>query len=141
VLLQYVWREDVVLEGTQFGRFDGQTTNLLCGGTLALNQNGELLAWARKPGSQPTGDGDAAAREQAEGVARRAAFLEALARRMKAGRIGAAIGSEKGLLARNTPPLTSRTVDGAVRFELSPHFGIHDDQHDEQGGRTWQISS
>ena len=55
VLLQYVWREDVRLAGPQFGRFDGQATSLLCGGTLALNQNGELLAWTRKPGSQPSG--------------------------------------------------------------------------------------
>ncbi len=142
VLLQYIWREDVVLEGPQFGRFDGVATSLLCGGTLALNQNGELLAWARKPGSQPTGGSpEAAAAEQANGAARRTAFLEALARRIKAGRIGPAIGSEKGLLARNTPPLTSRAVDGAVRFELSPHFGIHDDEDDIQGGRPWQISS
>ncbi|HUE84784.1 MAG TPA: hypothetical protein VMO26_01780 [Vicinamibacterales bacterium] len=141
VLLQYVWREDVVLEGPRFGRFDGHTTQLLCGGTLAFNQNGEMLAWARKPGSQPIGAGQDAVGEQAKGVARREEFLAVLARRIKTGRIGAAVGSERGLLARSTPPLTSRTVDGTVRFELSPHFGIHDDEQDEQGGRTWQISS
>jgi len=39
------------------------------------------------------------------------------------------------------PPLTSRIVDGAVLFELSPHFGIHDDRDDMFGGRVWQISS
>ena len=47
----------------------------------------------------------------------------------------------KGLLAKHPPPLTSRIVDGIVRFELSPHFGIHDDGDDLQGGRAWQISS
>jgi hypothetical protein len=141
ILLQYMWREDVVLDGPEFGRFDGETTSLLCGGTLALNQNGELLAWSRKPGSQSTGESDEASAEQAQGVARRTAFLAALARRIKTGRIGAEIGGEKGLLVKSIPPLTSRTVDGAVRFELSPHFGIHEDEDDTYGGRAWQISS
>jgi hypothetical protein len=141
VFLQYVWREDVVLEGPQFGRFDGQATSLLCGGTLALNQNGEMLAWARKPGSHPVGGSTEATAEQARGAVRRAAFLEALARRIKTGRIGVAIGGERGLLARSIPPLTSRKVDGALRFELSPHFGITDDRDEVHGGRAWQISS
>ena len=70
VLLQYVWREDVRLAGQQFGRFDGQATSLLCGGTLALNQNGELLAWTRKPGSQPCGKSRDAREEQARGAVR-----------------------------------------------------------------------
>jgi hypothetical protein len=141
LLLQYIWREDVVLDGPRFGRFDGQVTTMLCGGTLALNQNGEMLAWSRKPGSQSTGDGDEAKAEQAIGTARRTAFLESLARRITTGRIGGAIGSSRGLLAKSIPPLTSRTVDGSVRFELSPHFGIHDDEDERQGGRVWQISS
>jgi hypothetical protein len=141
VLLQYIWREDVVLEGAQFGRFEGAITSLLCGGTLALSENGDLLAWARKPGSQPVGDNATALAEQAAGAARRTAFLEALARRVKTGRIGTTIGGERGLLARSIPPLTSRTVEGVVRFELSPHFGIHDDREETGGGRAWQISS
>ena len=144
VLLQYIWREDVVLEGSQFGRFEGLTTSMLCGGTLALNQNGDVAAWARKPGSQPVGDSQVARDEQAAGAARRAAFLEALARRVRTGRIGTTIGGERGLLARSIPPLIARTNggnDGMVRFELSPHFGIHDDRDDTGGGRRWQISS
>ena len=141
VLLQYVWREDVRLAGPQFGRFDGQATSLLCGGTLALNQNGEMLAWTRKPGSQPCGKSRDAREEQDRGAVRLEAFLEALAQRIRTGRIGTSIGGERGLLASSIPPLTSRTVDGALRFELSPHFGIADDEDDVHGGRAWQISS
>jgi hypothetical protein len=141
ILLQYVWREDVLLEGARFGEFGGASTTMLCGATLALDQNGEMLSWARKPGSQLTGGGTAAAKEQAVGVARRSAFLDALARQIKAGRIGSAMGSEKGLLPKSVTPLTQRIVDGTVRFELSPHLGVHDDQDDAQGGRSWQISS
>ena len=101
---------------------------MLCGGTLALNQNGELLAWARKPGSQPTGGGPQAADEQSEG---HGAPRRRFSTRWPAGSGPAAsappLGGERGLLARSIPPLTSRTVDGALRFELSPHFGINDD--------------
>jgi hypothetical protein len=46
-----------------------------------------------------------------------------------------------GLLAKSITPLTSRVVDGAVRFELSPHFAIDDDREQQRGGRSWQISS
>ena len=46
-----------------------------------------------------------------------------------------------GLLGHRVPPLTTRVVDDTVRFELTPHLGIHDDAEDEMGGRQWQISS
>lgn len=141
ILVQYVWREDVLLEGERFGEFDGASTTMLCGATLALDQNRDILAWARKAGSQLAAGGEAAAEEQVAGDARRSAFLDALAQQIKAGRIGAALGSEKGLLPKSITPLTQRIVDGTVRFALSPHLGIHDDQDDPQGGRSWQISS
>ena len=141
ILLQYVWREDVVLEGRQFGHFAGQATTMLCGGTLALNQNGELQAWARKPGSQATGTSPPANEEQGKGTYRRLAFLESLTRRIRSGRIGTPLESEAGLLAKAIPPLTAQRVDGALRFALSPHFGIADDEDDVDGDRTWQISS
>jgi hypothetical protein len=141
VIVKYVWREDVVLDGVRFGQFDGQSTTMLCGGTLALDQNGDLLAWARKPGSQANGDSDAGRDEQYRGAQRRAAFLDAIARRVRAGRISNPLGTERGLLSKSLAPLTSRVVDGTVRFELSPHFGIHDDEDDPLGGRSWQTSS
>ncbi|MDB4890482.1 MAG: hypothetical protein JWL61_2337 [Gemmatimonadetes bacterium] len=141
VLLQYIWREEVLLDGEQFGRFAGQTVSLLCGGTLALNQNGEVLTWARKPGTDLIGESQSVKAEQEAGRSRRAALLEALRQRVRAGSITSAIGGEAGLLARTLAPLTSRVVDGAVRFELSPHFGIHEGDNTDQGGRAWQISS
>lgn len=141
IVVQYVWREDVVLDGHQFGRFNGQSTTLLCGGTLAFDQNGNVMAWARKPGSAPAGRGEIAAREAEAGALRRAALLESVAMRIKAGRIGETLESPKGMVGGTIAPLTARTVDGALRFELSPHFGIHDDCCDEMGSRQWQISS
>jgi hypothetical protein len=147
ILIQYVWREDLVLEGPKFGRFEGQTTSLLCGGTLAFNENGNLLAWARKSGSETFDGAEEAqnakwAAELEIGRARRRDYLEALALRIKAGMVGDSLGGALGLIEKNIPPLISRVVDGSLRFELSPHFGIHDHDDDEQQGeRQWQISS
>jgi hypothetical protein len=79
--------------------------------------------------------------ESKRGQYRRRQFQDALAKRIQSGRVGSAIGGEKGILASKTPPLSVKRVDGTLRFELTPHFGIHDDVTDEDGGRTWQISS
>jgi hypothetical protein len=141
ILLQYLWREDVPLDGERFGRYSGQAASLPCGGTLALDQNGNRLAWARKPGTLFRGNGESARREAEEGARRREAFLTALERRIKAGRIGDIVGGDKGLLPGRMAPLTTRAVDGALRFELSPHFGIQDDADETLGGRQWQLSS
>ena len=146
VLLQYVWREDVRLEGRRFGRFDGQMTSMLCGGTLALDIDGNCLAWARKPGAMPLIKGPRkrqAEDEEAEaGRLRREAFLDALAARIAAGRVGDSIaGGAAGLLQKSIAPMTSHQVDGTVRFGLSPHIGIRSDEDEEMGERPWSISS
>lgn len=144
VVIQYVWREDVQLSDPEFGRFDGQPTSLLCGGTLALDRNGNVLEWARKPGTSFQGSGQRKGDDAIErnlGAERLAEFKKSVADRIKAGRIGSVLGGAKGLLATKIPPLISREVDGALRFELSPHFAIHDDAEDDMGERQWQISS
>jgi hypothetical protein len=144
IVLQYVWREDLVLHGPEFGTYNGKPTSLLCGGTLALDQDGNIMAWRRKPGTKFKGRGQRTgdeASEAAEGEKRLRALLHALAQRIKASRIGSIPGGEKGLLPGHIPPLTSRMVDGALRFELTPHFGIHDDKDDDLGSRQWEISS
>lgn len=144
VIIQYVWREDVELKGPEFGRFEGQSASLLCGGTLALDRDGTVLAWVRKPGISFKGSGqrkgdDAIEREL--GLERLADFKKSILDRVKAGRIGNVPGGAKGLLGTKIPPLISREVDGAFRFEISPHFAIHDDADDDMGERQWQISS
>lgn len=144
VILLYIWREDVLLSGSEYGRFDGQWTSLLCGGALAFDQNGNVAAWRRKPGTLFKGRGQEPGDEAAEASAGRArldAFLRALAQRIKASRIGTVPGGEKGLLPGHIPPLSSRVVDGALRFELTPHFGIQHDEDDDHGSRQWEISS
>ncbi|MHC4173308.1 MAG: gluzincin family metallopeptidase [Planctomycetota bacterium] len=141
IILEYLWREEVKLEGEQFGEYNGETTTMLCGGTLVFDQNGTLLSWFRKPGTQG-GSGKAWKDEIKKGEQRRADLLADLARRITAGHIGAVLGSGKGMLGSQVPPLTVRKENGALRFELSPHLNLTGEDHEHyKGGQQWEVSS
>lgn len=154
ILIQYIWRETVELAGTRFGRFQGQTTDMICGGTLALDIDGNLLAWSRKAGTLPLKGSELsgatrlnakATAETTAGVARREAFLDAIAKRIATGAIGGpAISGPAGMLQKTIAPITATSEDGVVQFKLSPHIGVCgvDHDHDEATGeRSWSISS
>jgi hypothetical protein len=116
---------------------------MLCGATMVLDQSGNLIHWARQPGSVSAGVAGSkkAEDEQAQGVRRRKELLDTLAARIAAGMVGETIGGELGLLERASPPFTVQRVDGEVRFGLAPHFSLRGDaDHDDTGDRQWQIS-
>jgi hypothetical protein len=151
IVLQYVWREDVKLDGKQFGKFQDQRTTMLCGGTLVFDDNGVVLNWAMKPGSIPYGGvrqrtGRVAQMWQnavIEGKARREKLLKDIAAQIAAGHVGNIIGSAKGLLGTMVPPLlASSDADGVVRFRLAPHMHLSEVHQieDETGEHQWQIS-
>jgi hypothetical protein len=149
IILEYVWREDVLLDGKRFGQFDGRWTSMLCGGTLVFDDNGNVLAWAMKPGSLPYGGKrvrrGAIARSWeaavAEGTARREELLDNLAAQIAAGRVGAVVGSAKGLLGTAVPPLIAEGEEDQVRFRLSPHLHLSHDEDEDLGARPWEIIS
>lgn len=132
LILEYVWRQDVRLEGSRFGRLAGEWTSLLCGGTLVFDENGSCLMWAQKPGSET---------DDEEGKARLAAFLDQVARRVKKGQIGKSLGEEGGIIGRRTAPFMERRVDGRLRIEVSPHLNLSEDHDEPEGDRQWQLSS
>ncbi len=141
IILEYLWREEVALKGKQFGEFEGQITEMLCGGTLVFDEQGNLLSWFRKPGSEG-GSGKHWKDETAAGKARRDALLQDLARRIGAGQVGAALGSGKGMVGTLVPPLTVRKHGSALRFELSPHLNLSGEDHEHyRGGPRWEASS
>ena len=141
IVVQYVWREEVLLSGTRFGRFDGERTSMLCGATMVLDEKGNQIHWARKPGSEDVGDSKQAIAERDVGTKRKKEMLDTIAARVAAGMIGEAVGGEIGLVERAIPPFGVQRVDGTIRFSLSPHFSIRGDhEHDETGDRQWQIS-
>jgi hypothetical protein len=141
IIVQYIWREEVLLEGERFGRFAGQRTTMLCGATMVLDQSGNQIHWSRKPGSASVGHSEDALSEQAAGTKRRDELLDTIAARVKSGMIGETIGGELGLVEHASPPFVVRKIDDLIRFELAPHFSIRGDAgNDSTGDRQWQIS-
>jgi hypothetical protein len=141
IIVQYIWREELLLEGARFGRFAGERTTMLCGATMVLDQNGNLIHWSRKPGSTSVGTHAAAVEEKADGIKRRQELLDTIAARIDSGMIGETVGGELGLLERASRPFGVQKVDGTIRFTRAPHFSIQSDAEDlKTGDRQWQIS-
>jgi hypothetical protein len=129
IVIEYLWREDVRLEGRKYREWNGQSTTMLCGGTLVVDDNGNVLEWARKPGSLPYGKPNTRQKKEwvaamDEGKRRREDLLAAIADRIAAGDIGKPISTEKGLLAAGTSPILAIQSDGTVRFRMAPDFRI-----------------
>ncbi len=149
IVLEYAWREEILLDGARFGPFAGRRTTMLCGGTVVFNDDGNVLSWMMKPGSMPFGGKRARGGKTAElwtdavneGTARRAAMLDNIAAQVAAGRVGAVVGSAKGLMGTMLPPMTVEDDGDMVRFQLSPHLHLSEDKDLEYTGeRQWQIS-
>jgi hypothetical protein len=141
IILEYIWREDVVLSGKQFGEFEGQNTTMLCGGTLVFDDKGNILSWFRKPGSVG-GKGEKWEAENEAGKKRLMDLLNDLAKRIQSGQIGAVLGSSKGMVGSLVPPVTVSKQDGVLKFELSPHLNLSGEDHEHyKAGKQWQVSS
>ncbi len=57
VVIVYTWQELVFLEndpvnGLAFGKWNGQSVNMTCGGTLVFDDRGNLRSWFHKPGTE-----------------------------------------------------------------------------------------
>jgi hypothetical protein len=150
IVLQYVWREEVLLEGARFGEFAGQVTDMLCGGTIVFNDDGNVVSWMMKPGSLPyAGRRERGGRiagmwaaASAQGRARRREFLRHLAAEIAEGRVGPIAGSAKGMIGSLVPPVTADGDAERVRFRRTPHLHLsQDSQRERTGARQWQISS
>lgn len=150
IILEYVWREEVLLDGERFGRFAGQTTTLLCGGTMVFDDSGIVLNWSHKPGPAPFGRSSGRkgkivekwAGAVREGRRRQDELLDHLATQIAAGRVGTIAGSTRGLLASHVPPFVSESDGRTVQFRFSPHLHLSEDQHHDhdEGARRWEIS-
>lgn len=149
IVLEYAWREELLLDGPRFGSFASRQTTMLCGGTIVFNEDGNVVSWMTKPGSLPYGGKRVRggklsglwAAAVAEGTARRDALLHALAAQVAAGGIGTAAGSEKGLIGPMVPPITAEDDGEIVRFRLSPHLHLSEEKDLERtGARQWEIS-
>jgi hypothetical protein len=115
IVLEYVWREDVVLEGDSFGRFQGEMIPFLCGGTLVFDERGNILYWCKKGGTQ-TGE------FVEEGERRREALLDYVAKLIRVGVIGLSEGEATYGVDLYQPAILGRRVNGALHLEMTSEF-------------------
>jgi hypothetical protein len=151
VILEYVWKEAVVLKdgrGKSFGSLNGKTVFLLCGGTLAFDERGNLLSWFHKPGIEPLGtftrkstkkkptqQEQAEQADLAEGKLRRDALIHYYARMYGLGFISEA--PPGGALVDGMKPLVAVEEGGSLRFEQTAHLRDFDFDTEAAG---WKVN-
>ena len=127
IVLQYAWREEVPLKGARFGRLNGETMSMMCGGTLIFDERGNVLHWVSKPGSGAQKISAGRRRtyckaERERGQGRRKQFLDYVARRVRRGLVGLA-GADEPEETDNPPPMVARRADdGTLRLETIPRL-------------------
>jgi hypothetical protein len=148
VVLEYAWQESVRLTPTEnldFGRWNGKTFNMECGGTLVFDDRGNLLSWSRKPGLEHLSP------EEAKSLKRKTnptklekALLEDL--RIGEGRVQDLLRTLAGMIKRGLaeapaagspfsdtePPFALFEEGDTVRLEMAPHISMEDFEREEE---------
>ena len=127
IVLQYAWREDVPLKGSEFGRFNGETMTMICGGTLIFDERGNVLHWVRKPGSSAQKVSAGRRRsycggERARGLQRRKQFLDYIAGRVGGGLVGLAGPARSSEIDARPPMVARHAQDGTLRLHTTSHL-------------------
>ena len=111
IIVEYLWSEDVVLQGARFGKLQGKTLPLLCGGTLVFDGRGNVLHLVRKPGTN-----------EEEGQLRRDRLLDYVEHLMQRGLVGLAEESSAGVMDIWQPPVVAQQVEGTLRLRATPQL-------------------
>jgi len=127
VVLQYAWREDVELKGSDLGPLAGTSASLLCGGTIVFDDRGNVLSWIRKPGVGKQEASKVRRRaycedERARGEQRRKELGKYIKSRVNQGLVGLAERDRPEEIDSRPPVVASRREDGTVRLEVTPHL-------------------
>jgi len=134
IVLCYLWHEEVLLTGSQFGEYEGKYIAMPCGGTLVFDDLNNVLHWANKPGTEVPG------KFAAIGEQRKQAFLVYFARQLQDGAVGeAAAFSGAGFIEQSSPPVHIRQEGNLLRLKTTPHLHLNDD-HAQHSKTSWQIS-
>ena len=127
IILQYVWTEDVLLDGSRFGSLNGYNASLLCGGTLVFDGVGNVLSWMRKPGTgkQETNKvrlRDYCRKENEKGQERKERLKQYIADRVGAGYVGFYRSSNMNEINSRLPVVAEQQRDGNLHLEVTPYL-------------------
>ncbi|MCL5428325.1 MAG: serine protease [Chloroflexi bacterium] len=133
-VVEYVWEEEHLLEGAKFGKLEGKTVSLPCGGTLVYDQVGNLLFWINKPGTEFEQDG--------EGQRRLLDLFTYIEKISGAGMLALAQDAAAIFTSGLVPPVLVHQAGDALSFSLTPHLSLSEDKRSEKlGARKWSVSS
>jgi hypothetical protein len=122
IVLEYIWREDLVLKSKKYGRFNGAFVQLLCGGTLVFDERGNILYFVHKPGVEDK-------KNRKEGNKRKKRLFDYIEYLLEMGIIGFAEETDKTQSIWK-PAVEAKSFGGSLRFEATPKF-----RHHSPGGR------
>ncbi len=111
-VVQYTWSEKVLLNEERSGPLKGNTTGLLCGGTLVFDAEGKLVSWMNKPGCEIPAD-------EEQGEARKLALIDHIAAQVDAGRVGLGEDDEVQITGPWTPSVVAAMRDGIMHLEIT----------------------
>lgn len=121
IVVQYLWREELALAGPAFGPLAGKTTTVPCGGTLVLDEGGNVLWWSSLDGRGTPG-----------GQRRRDALLERLTALADHRQLGLVDDPATAALGVHAAPVLATTVGDTLRFETAPHLcNLYSEEEDE----------
>ncbi len=115
IVIEYLWREEYELEGKDYGDLQGEIVELLCGGTLVLDEYGNVISFFNKPGLESPG------RDVHAGKKRWRQLQAHYKRQVQTGQVGLRGGSEVEILGSWSPPIVADRRDGTLRLEITPH--------------------
>ncbi|WP_353484474.1 serine protease [Haliscomenobacter sp.] len=136
-VLEFIWKEEITLEGDDFPTLDGKKAALICGGTLVFDENNSLLHYVLKPGTQFSYK-PAQAAVLAEGETRKAALLKALGLTDKTGLAAATLAHPEGFMKFTEAPHRVVEKNGLIHLQFSPHLDLSN--HPSTLQPSWQIS-
>ncbi len=115
IVLEYVWREDVMLEGDGFGALEGKFFSLLCGGTLVFDERGNILYWSKKGGTQK---GEAID----EGKRRKEKLLDYIRKLVDSRQIEMVDADALTTVGLRKPPVMGWQAGNKLNLEMTPEF-------------------
>jgi len=151
IVLEYAWQEEILLENNpqekwDFGKWNGKTCNIDCGGTLVFDENGNLLSWFRKPGTEHITPQEEQKIRQAKkptridlrkladleiGRQRKKALFSYLAANIQRGLIGATPPEDR--FSEGARPINAYEQNGVMHFEMAPHLRMSNLDEEEDG--------
>lgn len=121
IVIQYAWSEPVKLVGSQFGRYQGETISLRCGGTLIFDSRGNLISWQHKPGTGQQENGRRMRRycedERDRGNERKDQLLAYLSNRIAEGKMELQEEDERKKASPSDAVAAVRGAGGELHFQ------------------------